>query len=381
MIDHKTNNSVFFSNLDGLRFIAFLLVFLQHGFFNAFVHLQGHSNILDKLIKSLFVSGGTGVQIFFVLSGFLITYLILIEVKNTNSISILKFYIRRSLRIWPLYYATVIFAFIIYPFLKSLVGIDSELCSKAIYYFTFLANFDIININLNCPGKDAMSQAIVWSVSIEEQFYLIWPILFYLFPKRIHILIFFIIIVICAIFRRTANSPELYYHTFAVMGDLAIGGLFAYIAIYSKTFLKMITKTNRLIIIFLYLSIIFLYTFCSNIQIFNNIYSRFIFDLFWVYIILDQCFAKNSPFQLGKIKSFTNLGKISYGLYMLHPIGILFVDIATKLLKIELVDFTSNFIRGIISLALSIFFAKISYKYLERPFLKLKRKFTIVKTR
>jgi peptidoglycan/LPS O-acetylase OafA/YrhL len=185
---------VFFPNLDSLRFLAFLLVFLQHGFYNAFKPFEGYSYLSDRVISFFFTGGSTGVQVFFVLSGFLITYLLLNEQKKAGQIDLGKFYLRRTLRIWPLYYATVIFAFIIYPYLKSFIGMDSGLCSRPWYYFTFLANFDSIHISQHCPGESAMTQGIVWSVAIEEQFYIFWPLLFRLLPAFKQWLIFPLVI-------------------------------------------------------------------------------------------------------------------------------------------------------------------------------------------
>src|SRR5688500_3290557 len=109
---------IFFPNLDSLRSIAFLLVFFQHGFYNFFKNFEGESYLTDRLIAFLFLNGGSGVRIFFVLSGFLITYLILKEVRDNGKLNLGYFYLRRTLRIWPLYYAVVIFSFLVYPFLK-----------------------------------------------------------------------------------------------------------------------------------------------------------------------------------------------------------------------------------------------------------------------
>ena len=118
---------VFFPNLDAIRFIAFFLVFFYHGFGEAFKLFSIHINNL----------GSIGVSIFFVLSGFLITYLILTEIALKGRMNVVAFYIRRALRIWPLYYAVVIGVFIIYPFLQPLFHDTSTTSSNPIYYFFF----------------------------------------------------------------------------------------------------------------------------------------------------------------------------------------------------------------------------------------------------
>ncbi|WP_276504461.1 acyltransferase family protein [Terrimonas pollutisoli] len=376
---------IFFPNLDSLRFLAFLLVFLQHGFYNGFKAFEGKSYLSDRLISFFFTGGATGVQIFFVLSGFLITYLLLNEQRTAGQIDLKKFYLRRTLRIWPLYYATVIFAFIFYPYLKSIIGINSDLCSRPWYYFTFLANFDSIYISQHCPGQSAMTQGIVWSVAIEEQFYIFWPLLFRLLPSSRQWLIFPLVIAACIGFRiynADAEGKVLYFHTFAVMGDLAIGGLFAYLCMHNQKFLAWLQQLPKKAIAFAYLFIFFCYFFQDLIFTFPGSVtsSRLIFDCFWAFIIVEQCFARNNLFALGRNEKFSSLGKVSYGLYMLHPIGILITDIAFRLLKINTSSSFILIVMGLISLILSILIARLSYKWFEIPFLRLKDKFAVVKT-
>src|SRR6516225_9567914 len=91
---------VFFPNLDGLRFIAFFMVFLQHGFAQPIDKLGAALGLPTTLTRWPHDTGGLGVSFFFVLSGFLITYLILTEVKSTGRLDVIAFYIRRTLRIW-----------------------------------------------------------------------------------------------------------------------------------------------------------------------------------------------------------------------------------------------------------------------------------------
>src|SRR6476660_5257777 len=102
---------VFFPNLDGLRFFAFFLVYLQHAFGDLLAEIGQPGFWLGRLQTNVSGAGGIGVSFFFVLSGFLITYLILREIQLYGFLDVRAFYIRRSLRIWPLYYAVIIFGF------------------------------------------------------------------------------------------------------------------------------------------------------------------------------------------------------------------------------------------------------------------------------
>ena len=114
---HGENQSgaakIFFPDLDGLRTLAFLFVFIQHGLWGSFEFLNiPDSSVLSRIIYGV-TNGGTGVSIFFVLSGFLITYLLLMERNVMGRINVGYFYIRRVLRIWPLYFAVILFAFVV----------------------------------------------------------------------------------------------------------------------------------------------------------------------------------------------------------------------------------------------------------------------------
>jgi peptidoglycan/LPS O-acetylase OafA/YrhL len=113
----------------------------------------------------------------------------------------------------------------------------------------------------------------------------------------------------------------------------------------------------------------------------GQIVGRLIFDLFWAYVITEQNFAKNSFFQLRVLKTFTFWGKYTYGLYMLHPIGILVIDIIERLANIPMNEQLVLFLKGLIGFFLSLLLAKLSYHLLELPFLRLKEKFTIIRNK
>ena len=159
------SNKVYFKNLDFLRFISFISVFLFHSFHTEISAIKKSS--VYVLVNDLFIHGDLGVNFFFVLSGFLITYLLLVEENKLNSINVKAFYTRRILRIWPLYYSIVLFGFIVFPFLKTLLGQIPNETANPIYFITFLSNYN--NIINGLP--DASMLGVLWSVSIEEQFY------------------------------------------------------------------------------------------------------------------------------------------------------------------------------------------------------------------
>ena len=112
-MDQKVQKSIYFPNLNSIRFIAALLVIIHH-----IEQFKSVFNIYPNQMNNPVIGsfGPLGVRLFFVLSGFLITYLLFAEKEVSGTISITKFYIRRALRIWPLYYLIVLLAFFIVPY-------------------------------------------------------------------------------------------------------------------------------------------------------------------------------------------------------------------------------------------------------------------------
>lgn len=240
---------IFFPNLDGLRFFSFFSVYLFHVYLLLFEKYQPGTQS-HSIMRFLFQNGEIGVNFFFVLSGFLITYLLIEEKKLTGKIHIVNFYIRRILRIWPLFYLCLIFGFIIYPFIKQFSGGELFQIANPWTYFVFLNNFDFLY-----NGAPAII-SVLWSVAIEEQFYLMWPLVLGLLPLKNFKYAFFTIIAGSIIFRsfHPHNERVLQFHTLAVIGDMALGGLLAYYCIFNSAFKKAIIYLSKPAIACIYLS-------------------------------------------------------------------------------------------------------------------------------
>ena len=181
---------VYFPNLNGLRFIAAFFVIIHH-----IEQIKSISNI-DNFWDNPFVGiiGKLGVVLFFVLSGFLITYLLLTEEYSFQKISIRKFYMRRILRIWPLYFFIITLAFLVLPNINLFVlpnfGKDviySNLFSKLLLYVIFLPNLVLPLLGIVPYASHT------WSIGTEEQYYLVWPVILkYLKKHRISLMILII---------------------------------------------------------------------------------------------------------------------------------------------------------------------------------------------
>ncbi len=372
-------NKIFFPNLDGLRFFSFLVVFLTHVFGGKYTQII-EPIWYEKLRIRLFSEGSTiGVSFFFVLSGFLITYLLLKEKELTNKVHVRSFYIRRILRIWPLYYLIVFYGFVLTPILKPLVGKSIVETASPLLCSLFMNNFNAI-----WNGSPMLTAiAVLWSVAIEEQFYIIWPLLFAHIKKIYYLYIFLGVIFLSTLFRLIFYKDQMYIeqHTLGVIADMALGGLGAYLILFHPNFKKTIEQLPKgvLLIPYLFVVLLFFFKYEMFFQIsWLFILKRVIISFFFCWIILEQNFSLNSAFKVGKFKIISQLGKYTYGLYCLHPIVISFMSIL--LLKLNLLNqiWQVWLIHFPISLMLSIIVSYLSFRFFESPFIRLKSKYEYI---
>jgi peptidoglycan/LPS O-acetylase OafA/YrhL len=359
---------VYFENLDALRFIAAFSVFVFHFFRD----IRGFYPELQKngLFDALLIvadKGGLGVNFFFVLSGFLITYLILDEKRRTGHFSLWRFLVRRTLRIWPVYFMIVGIGFVLFPLILE----GYETVHRPVYYVFFLANFD----ELNAGAQDTINFLTApWSVAVEEQFYLFWSLA--LFPllklarPRIEILILALTL-FCLYFRwaNIENERVIYFHTFSVCQDL-LTGCFIGLSLYrQKSWITAVVELRRWIIVLIYL--LGLLIVLAKNKLFAgdlHVFERLVISIFFGFVILDQALGRHSIFKVGKIKVLNYLGKISYGFYMYHLVVMYLLTRAIG----EWTAYGLIPVYFIASLAGTIFTAMLSYHLIESQFLKLK---------
>lgn len=367
--------SLFFPNLNGVRFIAAFWVIVHH--IEQYKEKFGYDNQLfyTRFIRLI---GPLSVFLFFVLSGFLITSLLLVEKERTKTINIKSFYMRRVLRIWPLYYLTVFLGLFVLPHIPYLnISGETELIKvnfteKLILYLLILPNI-VTGVFKHIPY---LSQN--WSIGVEEQFYYFWPWVIRQ-TKTSRILI--VMIIFFTLFYITRSLTVLYMPetgwwkylnefikslriTCMILG--AIGAYFTYFQLNSKLVQFIYHKGFQL---FLYLTLILMLTFGVYLPGINQEVYALIFTLMLMNL------AKN-PDSILSLENpvFNYLGKISYGMYMYHTIAVVIG------VKISHSFDNSNFVSYPISYILTIIMSGLSYQYFEKPFLKIKDKFTTVKS-
>lgn len=235
----------YFPALDGLRAVAVLVVLLAHG----------STRLWPTELQ--YRGGWLGVQIFFVLSGFLITSLLLKERLKTGRISLPSFWTRRALRIWPLYYVVLLsYAFVLPHFHKSLfagmyvsVGAPGweEYRASLWPFFIFLQNYfaHVADVRLGL--------GIFWSLAIEEHFYLFWPLLVaFLKPKHLGLAAAGILVASFTLrtfaifgFLPVWNGVERMTHT--DLDAIALGSLVACMYILRREWVLRVARYQRLI--------------------------------------------------------------------------------------------------------------------------------------
>lgn len=343
--------------LDALRFLAFLAVLLYHG--------PSPTGVLHQ-IKNI---GCFGLSMFFVLSAYLITELLLREREQSGTISWRLFFTRRALRIWPLYYAMLGSVFVIGRVLPNSNISSFGIAAMAVFLSNWIATDERVG-----------PLAVLWSISVEEQFYLIWPPIVKFGAKRLVLItaICFIALAVVWLGVFSARGNKLWFDTPVEMLFFAVGALIA-LATHGKPPLGM----NGLIRATLAIGGLLSLGVASNIG-HVGVYGLHRITVPRLYVgygagavgcgvlLLATMGISNVPYWM------IYLGRISYGLYVFH--GGFFS--LSRLIKepFGLSSSSGAYMLLIDGLALlfSIAAAYLSYKYLEAPFLRLKERFEIV---
>lgn len=263
-------------------------------------------------------------------------------------------------------------------------GTEIVLHYNKLMHFLFLSNFDVITNFHLYPGQNVAMISNTWSVAIEEQFYLFWPLLFYFLKPNFYKYIFPLAIAVSLGFRlfNEADKTVIYFHSLSALNDLATGGLVAYLSLNSKRFLAFIQTMKKGNILLVYLSgFLFL---LANRQLHGipivHSFVRIFDALFFAFVILEQNFALHSFKKFGDWNFIARLGTISYGLYLLHPLCLMASEIGWRYLPVEQHAFWVHIVRGIIALILCIVVSMISFRFFESFFLKWKTKFAVVQS-
>ncbi|MCF3108821.1 acyltransferase [Niabella sp. CC-SYL272] len=366
-MNYKTlSQRVYMPELDGLRFFAFLLVFIHHT--TSFVDV--------KEISVLHKTGWIGVDLFFALSAYLFTKLLTIEFDRTGVINFKKFYLRRIFRIWPIYILFILLSVSVYMFSGGDLGYSTKI--RIIGLLTFTDN--IIAAVYGYNPLPFVSH--LWTISYEEQFYVFIPFMVLLLmgiatKKRIYVLAisFVVLNIIRLVFiQHHADHPAIWVLPVTHFESILLGMVIGF-----GGFDRLFKKVNSFILFLIACALLFIISLLPGVETIS--YSLILLytlvgvcTSFFLYTALNNIFLK----RVLSFKLFVFLGKRSYGLYVYHLLGNAIALYIVKHIRLAPKDPVFTFMY---SLGFTIVSAIVSYFLIEKPFLRIKSRFEIIKTR
>jgi peptidoglycan/LPS O-acetylase OafA/YrhL len=380
----KKLKHLYFPNLNAVRAIAAIMVIIFH------VELIKSEYNRTNWVKYVQLGGDLGVILFFVLSGYLITYLLLKEKEMTGFISLKDFYVRRILRIWPLYMLVVLLCLFVFPYIPFLNEPPlSSMLSRPLQIFFYL--FFMANVLTGFSSHVNYARP-TWSVAVEEQFYLLWPLLirraknpartiFYVFAAY-WIVKIGLIVASSNTFSQRWNIP--YIKNIQSVWDytpfdaLSIGGMAAYAYFKKSSLLAFLYRKEVQLAVFFMPACIYLFRMEFFIE--SLVYvkmSNTVYAAIFAVMILNLSGNEQVIINLeNKIMIF--LGKISYGLYLYHWVVVVFViNFISKFIPVDPENIILyNGMLYFLVFALTILIASLSYYGFELRFLKIKQKYS-----
>ncbi|MCU1291495.1 MAG: hypothetical protein JWP08_345 [Bryobacterales bacterium] len=356
--------TLYFPALDGLRFFAFLLVFVHH--------LPSPAN---PVLHVLHEHGWIGVHLFLFLSAYLLTSILQAERSATGTISIYNFYVRRALRIWPLYFSFCFGVLVYQLLLHSERGVDWPGFAGLMFFAD--------NILAGLRGYNHLPFAAhLWTISLEEQFYLVLPFLLAGFLGSSRSLLRGILgcwLVFIAV--RTvevlleARHPLLWTSVFSA-DALLLGTLLGGVPLrYPER------PVARTALVVGGTGALFSAALMPPIQV-PGAHQIVVYSFIAIGAAAVTMAALHEPL-LGflKVRPFRYLGKISYGLYVFHLVGIAIGTKVTQTLIGNPPASATWWLTAVVSLAVTIALGTLSYQFFERSFLRLKRNFEAIRSR
>ena len=372
---------VYLPNLNGLRFLACMVVVVTHTEMIKWVY--GFENYYTEGLKRF---GHLAVISFFVLSGYLITYLLMVEKEKKKTVSIRNFYMRRILRIWPLYFFTIILGLFVWPQIPffDVPGQPSihsvNYWSMILVYLFILPN---VAVKIFVPSPVPLLSPS-WSIGVEEQFYFMWPWIVK-FSKNMLTALFGVIvaynIILFSLAYLSKGLPETaplkitlnVWENFTI-STMSIGGLLAWVKFYKKErllkilFHPIVDRGTY----FLFFALVF-----KGVRF--PVFHPEIYAFLFAVMILNLS-SNPKSFVNMENRFFNYMGKISYGFYMFH---ILSIFVVFKLMKPIFEEMPHQIVSLIVITISAVFVTIISsltYHYLEEPLLKMKSKFSSIVT-
>lgn len=353
--------------LDVLRSLAFLVVFLHHALPQSRgpYELAGLPRAAAEWLAAAVLAGAYGVDLFFCLSGYLITEILMRESRSSGSIDVRAFWIRRILRIWPLYFA---FLFLTRTLVPLILPNDHLSTPHLLAFLGFAGNWSTAIL-----GYPPSVAAPLWSVSIEEQFYLVWPVLLTLAGvHRMRLAAALLAISFAARAFLVATStphPGVWCNTLSRLDPMAAGALIAFVlkgrtpdlAVWPRALLG-IAGLFGIIAVGRYGG------FYGQKSLLSYPIAAAGSAACLVAVLGVKGAWAKKPMGIALIW----LGKVSFGLYVFHEFALLVAG------QLALPGISGKLVQASLALPVTVILAAASYRWVESPFLRLKSRFARV---
>lgn len=363
-----------YPQLDGLRAVAIFLVLITHFFGINETNLLLSHPLIGPILTKLASFGKEGVVLFFILSGYLISKILIYSKSSSNYFS--SFFIRRFLRIFPLYYLVLILSFFIFPLFFDVPKEAARIIQEQWRLWLYLSNAQFLTA---VPWDISLYPNFghFWTLSVEEHFYLLWPFLVYFIPtNRLNIWMWAVLVLSLSSWILGEYISFFHWTTLTNASSLALGGLIAYYQVSHKNYFIQYTKWIEKYK-YLYIVILLIAIFLPRNLGFLRDFSVYIFSLFIFSALVLVTVENRILFLNSKILIF--IGKISYGIYVYHallrPFFIKpFYEVPIKLYGINN-SLIITIMYTVVSSTLSIIIAWISWELFEKKILYFKKYF------
>ncbi len=374
----KDSSYFYKPELDVIRFLAFMMVFLLHALPNDEKLYSKYTSVFwGRILSCVNTSFIFGLSLFFFLSAYLITTLLTKEHQEYGKIDLKAFYIRRILRIWPLYFAGIL----VWLILTLLFNPKDIGAFK--WYILFFGNI------YNQYHAAISWMPHLWSISVEEQFYVLFPLLILIFGvvRMTQIGFSFVFISLVSLVIQGTQRVDTNFYWCNSLSEFIFFGVGIIMAAYTGKYEIKINLSVRILVLVVAIICFFSSVFFLDIERTDfavsgiNLVFGFLIVSFGCVLVLFSFLNANLKFP----NCLLFLGKISYGLYVWHYF---FLTIVWKYMdylisggKDHYLVHVYGVLASFLSIVPTVVTAIISYRYLELPFLKLKNKFTIIKNR
>lgn len=369
----NSNRRFYRPELDAVRFLAFFFVFLHHTLpSNLDPHASNAVGRFAPVLVTITLASGFGMNLFFTLSAFLICELLIRERESTGSVGVKQFYIRRILRIWPLYY----FGLALGAAAAILPGGHPRDLIRMTWFVIFMGAWQVA---IHGPINNPMNP--LWSISVEEQFYLLAPWTVRYFNRRLLygfcvVLLLFSNGWLAHLSNVSASDDRIWFDSFVHFESFAAGILLC-LVLHGRVLKAALWQ--RVTLLFFAIACWFIAVYTLHVRYDNpgvwNLIGGYALAVLGSVLILAAFLGVNRELLPGWV---IYLGRISFGLYVYHKFAIFIVR---NILGRHVSLFGPIFIlKGAVTLGLTALMAAASYRYLETPFLKMKKRHSVIES-